>query len=92
MRARSTAKLLLLALVLIPMALTAQESERLFPVPVASLADVVPGTVSLTLPQSSGGKSAAVAGLLNALVFPGIGNFYAGNNGHGWRHVGLALG
>ena len=47
---------------------------------------------SITPPQSTGEKSVALAVALNALIFPGLGNFYAGNNGHGWRHVGLAVG
>jgi hypothetical protein len=89
---RSTTKLLILASVQIPPALTAQEVELPFPVPVVSFTDVAAGPVSLTLPQSSGEKSPAVAALLNALLFPGIGNFYAGNSGHGLRHVALAVG
>jgi hypothetical protein len=91
MRVRSTTNLLLLALVLFPLALTAQESERLFRVPLASFTDVAPGPVFPKLPQASGEKSPALAGLLN-VVLPGVGNFYAGNNGHGIRHLALAVG
>jgi len=79
-------------LVLLPLALAAQEAERVFPVPVAAFADGAPAPISVALPQSSGEKSAATAALLNALLLPGIGNFYAGNSGHGLRHLGLALG
>lgn len=88
MSVRSTTNLVLLALVSSPLPVTAQESER---PSVASFGAVAPGP-GLPLPQSTGEKSAAVAGLLNALVFPGIGNFYAGNHGHGLRHVGIAVG
>ena len=91
MRVRSATNLLLLALVLFPLALTAQESERLFRVPLASFTDVAPGPVFPKLPQASGEKSPALAGLLN-VVLPGVGNFYAGNNGHGIRHLALAVG
>ena len=89
---RSATKLLLLASVQIPLSLTAQEAELLLPVAVASSTDIAAGPVSLTLSQSSGEKNPAVAALLNALLFPGIGNFYAGNTGHGLRHVALAVG
>jgi len=91
MRVLSTTNLFLLALVLIPLALTAQDSGRTFPVPVGAFADVAPGPVSLRLPQSSGEKSPALAGLLNAFVLPGIGNLYAGNSGHGLRHLALTV-
>jgi hypothetical protein len=91
MRVRSATNLLLLALVLFPLALTAQESERLFRVPLASFTDVAPGPVFPKLPQASGEKSPALAGLLN-VVLPGVGNFYAGNNGHGIRHLAFAVG
>ena len=89
---RSATRLLLLASVQMPLALTAQEADLPFPVPVASFTDVVASPISLTLRQSSGEKNPAVAALLNALLFAGIGNFYAGNSGHGLRHVALAVG
>jgi hypothetical protein len=92
MQARSIANLLITALVLAPVAVTAQETERLFPPSVTSFADYTPGAAYLTLPQSSGEKNPTVAALLNALLLPGIGNFYAGNVGHGFRHVGLGVG
>ena len=35
-------------------------------------------------------KEPLVAGLLS-WVFPGLGNFYAGQAGHGWRHIGIEV-
>lgn len=34
-------------------------------------------------------KDPLVAGLLSALVLPGLGSFYAGHSGHGIRHVAI---
>ncbi|MFQ5747045.1 MAG: hypothetical protein ACE5HF_07485 [Gemmatimonadota bacterium] len=34
-----------------------------------------------------GSKSPGLAGVLSAFIFPGTGSFYAGNEGHGIRHV-----
>ena len=36
-------------------------------------------------------KSPTTAGLLSGLVFPGAGSFYAGNSGHGVRHLAIGL-
>ncbi len=91
MRVRSVAILPLLGAVLIPVGVAAQQSTQLFPVAAAPFSDVSSRPISLTPPQSSGEKSVALAVLLNALVLPGVGNFYAGNTGHGVRHIGLAV-
>lgn len=37
-----------------------------------------------------GEKSPFLAGVLSGVVFPGVGSFYAGNSGHGIRHVLIA--
>jgi hypothetical protein len=79
------------ALLLAPVALTAQELKA--QVPAATVfASVSPSPLALTPRQSSGEKSPTVAALLNVLLLPGIGNFYAGNNGHGFRHLAIAAG
>ena len=36
-------------------------------------------------------KSPTTAGLLSGLVLPGAGSFYAGNSGHGIRHLAIAV-
>jgi len=90
-RAHAFVGFLTVVFLLAPVALTAQESE--LQVPAATLfASLSPSPVALTPRQSSGEKNATVAALLNALLLPGIGNFYAGNTGHGLRHVGLTVG
>ena len=76
MQARSIAKLVMTALVLAPVAVTAQETSDSFPPSTTSFADYAPVAASLTLPQSTGEKNPTVAALLNALLLPGIGNFY----------------
>lgn len=90
MQAHPTTSLLVALLVLAPVAVASQDSEHLFSHPVTSFAYEYPGAAPLTLPQASGGKSPLAAALLNGLVLPGLGNFYAGNTGHGVRHVALA--
>jgi hypothetical protein len=42
------------------------------------------------LQQLPGEKSGFLAGALSGLVFPGLGSFYAGNNGHGVTHLAVA--
>lgn len=42
--------------------------------------------------RAAGEKSSVLAGVLSWLVFPGIGSYYAGNSGHGTRHVLVAVG
>jgi hypothetical protein len=42
-------------------------------------------------PQQAASKSPWVAGLLS-YVFPGVGSYYAGNAGHGHRHLLITLG
>jgi hypothetical protein len=37
--------------------------------------------------QARGGKSPTLAALLSWFVWPGVGSYYAGNSGHGTRHV-----
>ena len=37
-------------------------------------------------------KSPALAGILSWVVFPGVGSYYAGNSGHGTRHLVIGLG
>ena len=54
----------------------------------ADLAFVSPGVASIQ--PVPGEKSGFLAGALSGLVFPGLGSFYAGNNGHGTRHVVIA--
>jgi hypothetical protein len=92
MRVCSVAILSLLAAVLIPFAVAAQNSTQLVPVAAAPFSDVSSRPISLIPPQSNGEKSVALAVALNALLLPGVGNFYAGNTAHGLRHVGLHLG
>ena len=55
----------------------------------------VPATFSAfdtTLTQGRSEKSPALAGILSWLVFPGVGSYYAGNSGHGTRHLVIGLG
>lgn len=42
-------------------------------------------------PQIADSKDPTLAGILSFLI-PGVGSFYAGNGGHGIRHLGLHLG
>lgn len=42
-----------------------------------------------SLPEP-GSRSPFLAGALSGLVFPGLGSFYAGNNGHGVTHLAVA--
>ena len=77
---------------LAPLAAQAQTSgQPEFPQPVMVLSAGAPADLSSVLLQG-GGKSPAVAALLNALLLPGVGNFYAGNSGHGLRHLLLHVG
>lgn len=43
------------------------------------------------MPQG-GTKSPALAGILSWLIFPGVGSYYAGNSGHGTRHILIGAG
>ena len=56
---------------------------------------MVPATftsfASDAMPQD-GTKSPALAGVLSWLIFPGVGSYYAGNSGHGTRHVVIGVG
>ena len=38
-----------------------------------------------------GEKSGVLAGVLSAFIFPGVGSYYAGNSGHGTRHLVIGL-
>ena len=78
MRVPSLVILLLLAAVVDPLAVTAQGSTNPFSLAAPPFPNVTPRAVSLTPPQSQGEKSVALAVALNA-IFPGVGNFYAGN-------------
>ncbi len=72
---------------------TAQTAQSL--VFVSQETAVTPAATTFTTQpalQDGGEKSAALAGLLNGLILPGLGNFYAGNNGHGWRHLLIHVG
>lgn len=63
--------------------------------PLPGLYVAVPATFSTfdaTLMQGGSKKSPALAGILSWLVFPGVGSYYAGNSGHGTRHLLLGLG
>lgn len=66
------------ALTLVP-GLVAQETELAFVSPEVASNQPVPGE-----------KSPVLAGALSGLLFPGLGSFYAGNSGHGVRHVVIA--
>jgi len=59
--------------------LVAQEPNLAFVSPEVVLTQPVPGE-----------KSPFLAGALSGLLFPGLGSFYAGNSGHGVRHVAIA--
>ncbi len=55
------------------------------------IVDLVAAKEAPNAPKASS-KSPAVAGILSWLLFPGVGSYYAGNSGHGTRHVLLAVG
>ena len=38
-----------------------------------------------------GERSSFLAGFLSAMVFPGVGSYYAGNSGHGTRHLAIGV-
>lgn len=59
--------------------LLAQETDLAFVSPGVVLAQPVPGE-----------KSPFLAGALSGLLLPGLGSFYAGNSGHGVRHLAIA--
>ena len=67
-----------------PVALTG--SWRAAPIPVTS------GSLTDEAPQTrTGEKSPLLAALLSWIAFPGVGSFYAGNSGHGVRHVAIGV-
>jgi hypothetical protein len=39
-----------------------------------------------------GERSGVLAGVLSAFVWPGVGSYYAGNSGHGTRHLLIGVG
>jgi len=51
---------------------------------------VSPAADSGATHQVAGNKSPPLAGVLSFFV-PGLGSFYAGNSGHGVRHLGIAV-
>jgi hypothetical protein len=76
------------AIIAIPMLLAtsaaAQEAPRLRD-------SVLPRGSALPLERAAG-KSPVVAGVLSFLVPFGTGSFYAGNSGHGYRHLAVGIG
>lgn len=48
-------------------------------------------TLNPAVQAAKGGKSALLAGVLSWFVFPGVGSFYAGNSGHGVRHLVIGV-
>lgn len=49
-----------------------------------------PSTLS-AMQQEPGRKSPGLAGVLSFFIFPGTGSFYAGNEGHGVRHLVIGV-
>ncbi len=50
------------------------------------------GEDPVAVPQSTlSRKSPTLAGILSWLVWPGVGSYYAGNGGHGTRHVVIGV-
>ncbi len=47
---------------------------------------------SATLMQGGSKKSPALAGILSLVIWPGVGSYYAGNSGHGTRHLAIGFG
>jgi hypothetical protein len=78
-----------------PLAATAQTGSpgihEVFAREQQALAAPVFGTGTFA-PQAQERKCPAVAGLLSFVVPFGTGSFYAGNKGHGNRHLGIAVG
>jgi len=77
-----TGILFALLLVVTPSALAAQQLPLAFN-------PHTPGEASPVAVQARGGKSPTLAALLSWLVWPGVGSYYAGNSGHGTRHLAI---
>ena len=77
-----TGMLFALLLVVTPPALAAQQLPLAFNPHSAD--EALPAAV-----QTRGGKSPTLAALLSWLVWPGVGSYYAGNSGHGTRHLAI---
>jgi hypothetical protein len=73
-----------LLLVVMPAAVAAQQLPVTFTPHTSD--DAPPAAV-----QARGGKSPTLAAILSWLVWPGVGSYYAGNSGHGTRHLAIGV-
>lgn len=78
---------------LIPIAVSGQETVRsvILVDPEPEVATPAPSWLQQELPPP-GMKSPGLAAVLNLFIPYGVGNFYAGNEGHGVRHLAFGLG